>query len=154
MKKQKETTFNAKSDDFAKAVSYSKRLLKQKLYHSSTIELKLKQKYTIRVVEKTMKYLEKESFFDNKLYIKKLKLLCIKKYYGIRRFKLILNEKGIYNQEHLYSLEEEAEVLSSFLEYCTVKYSKLSLEDFTKKINYLVKYKGYSNFNIQKMVNN
>ena len=51
-------------------------------------------------------------------------------------------------------LEEEAEVLSSFLEYCTVKYSKLSLEDFTKKINYLVKYKGYSNFNIQKMVNN
>ena len=153
MKKQKETTFNAKSDDFAKAVSYSKRLLKQKLYHSNTIELKLKQKFTTRVVEKTMRYLEREAFFDNKLYIKKLKLLCIKKYYGIRRFKLILNEKGIYNQEHLYTFEEEAEVLSSFLEYCTVKYSRLSLEDFTKKVNYLVKYKGYSNFNIQRIVN-
>ena len=152
MKKQKETTFNDKSDDFSKAVSYSKRLLKQKLYHSKTLEIKLSQKFTTRVVVKTMKYLNSQCYFDNELYIKKFKELCIKKYYGIRRFKKLLNEKGIYNKEHLYTFEEEVDVLNSFLELCIIKYSKLSVEEYTKKITYLVKYKGFSHFNIAKFI--
>ena len=152
MKKQKETTFNDKSDDFSKAVSYSKRLLKQKLYHSKTLEIKLSQKFTTRVVVKTMKYLNSQCYFDNELYINKFKELCIKKYYGIRRFKKLLNEKGIYNKEHLYTFEEEADVLNSFLELCIIKYSKLSVEEYTKKITYLVKYKGFSQFNIAKFI--
>lgn len=152
MKKLNETTSNAKSNDFAKAVSYSKKLFKQKLYHSKTIEMKLSQRYTPRVVMRTMKFLENEAYFDNDLYITKLKDLCIKRYYGIRRFKKMLNEKGIYNKEHLYNFEEEAYVLTAFLEHCIVKYGKLSTEEYVKKINYLVKYKGFSSFNIQKYV--
>ena len=154
MKKLKETTFNAKSDDFAKAVSYSKRLLKQKLYHSKTIEKKLSDKFTSRVVNKTMKYLENQSFFDNDLYIKKLKLLCMKKFYGIKRFKKILNEKGIYNKENYYNFEEEGEVLISFVTYCEKKYASLEVDEYVKKLTYLVKYKGFSQFNIERYIGN
>ena len=76
MKKLNETTFNVKSDDFTKAVSYSKRLLKKKLYHSKTMEKKLSERFTPRVVEKTMNFLQRESYFDNEMYIQKLKKLC------------------------------------------------------------------------------
>ena len=150
MKEQKETTFSEKSDDFSKAISYSKRLLKNKLYHSNTIEQKLHQKYTNRVVNKTMSYLNEANYFDNNFYVNKLKDLCIKKYYGIRRFKQILNDKGIYSKEHVYTFKEESKVLRDFLEICSIKYSKLDKEEYIKKITYLVKYKGFSKFNITK----
>ena len=114
--------------------------------------MKLSQKYTSRVVHKVIKYLEDQCYFDNNLYIDKLKDLCIKKYYGIRRFKKILNEKGIYNKEDCYTFEEEAQVLDKFLDLCYVKYGKLEREEYFKKINYLVKYKGYSTFNISKFI--
>ena len=152
MRKQKEITSNVKSDDFTKAVSYSKRLLKQKLYHSKTLQMKLEARYTDRVVAKTLKYLENQCFFDNELYIKKLKELCMKKYYGVRRFKKILNEKGIYNKESYYTLEEEGCVLNDFLEHCMMKYSKLDVDDYIKKVTYLVKYKGFSSFNVNKFI--
>lgn len=149
MKEQKEITFS-KSDDFTKAVAYSKRLLKQKLYHSKTVQQKLENKYTPRVVAKTMKYLESHAYFDDELYINKLKKVCISKYYGVRRFKKILNEKGIYNKEHYYNFEEEREILIKFLQICKEKYKKLPFEEYMKKVDYLLRYKGFSSFNISK----
>ena len=150
MKKLNETTFNLKSDDFTKAVSYSKRLLKKKLYHSKTMERKLSERFTPRVVEKTMNFLQRESYFDNEMYIQKLKKLCKQKFYGIKRFKKILNEKGIYNKEDCYGCQEEGEVLVSFLNYCEKKYENLEVNEYVKKLTYLIKYKGFSETNIER----
>lgn len=152
MKELKEKTFNEKSDDFTKAVSYCKKLLKQKLYHSKTVESKLKDRYTPRVVGKTMKYLESHSYFDNDLYVKKLKKLCMNKFYGKKRFKKMLNDKGIYNKENCYTYEEEEEILLIFLDLVWKKYSHLETIDYLKKLKYLLHYKGFSKTNAQKYI--
>lgn len=145
MKEQKETTFK---NEYKKALNYSKRILNRKMYHSSHLKSKLASKYNQRVVTCVISFLKKKGYFDDERYVEKLKAFCFKKYYGIKKFNQLLNQKCINLNESSYTFEEEKRVLQSYLKAIKSKIMSFPIENRNKKILYYLKYRGFSNYNI------
>lgn len=148
MKEQKEITFKS---DFDKALIYSKRLLNKSLYHSFTIKQKLENKYDRNIVYKTMEYLKNNRYFNDELYINELKDLYKSRYYGIKKFESFLIKKGISIKENNYTFDEEMQVLQGYLLKIKKKIISIPYKERYKKVNYYLKYKGFSIYNISKI---
>ncbi|MEG1565879.1 MAG: hypothetical protein RR342_03985 [Bacilli bacterium] len=114
------------------AKKYIERITKKQLYHSDTIYKKVRFKYGNIIANNLHSYIKNQYSIDDDLYVEKLKVLCIKRRYGIIRFDNILYAKGIFESKYhgKYSIEDEKKTKNLLLQELKGKY--LELDDVSK----------------------
>ncbi|MEG0034481.1 MAG: hypothetical protein RR909_01740 [Bacilli bacterium] len=112
------------------AKKYITRITKKQLYHSDTIFKKVRCKYGNIIANNLRSYIKSKYADDDDLYVEKLKILCIKRRYGIIRFDNMLYAKGIFeNRYHgKYSIEEEKKTKILLLKELNERYLELNDE--------------------------